>query len=88
MKKLISFCLLLLTVFSMSVPGMNVTAAAAYPHDKPEEPASPFAMPPMPDLTTAGSGVSVKLKVHSVGLEVGETYQLKPTVTVPSGYSK
>ena len=88
MKKLISFCLLLLTVFSMSSVGMmDVQAAASYPLNKIEEPASPFAMPPMPDLT-AGSGFSVKLNVHQLGLEVGKTYQLKPTVTVPSGYSK
>ena len=88
MKKLISALLLLLTFFSvMSVSGMNVTAAAASPYGEIEDTASPFAMPPMPDLTAADDYV-LTLSVHEVTIGVGEKYQLKPTVKVPTGASK
>ena len=85
MKKIISICLLLLTVFSMSSIGMtDVQAAETKPFGTSVTEPTPYAaIKPTEKPESIEKGVI--LDVHEVALKVGETFQLHPTIIVPEG---
>ncbi len=87
MKKLISICLLLLTVFSMSSIGVtDVQAAEAKSYAAAFPDAGLFAAP-IPAGDKLSSVQPVTLDVHEAVIEVGKTLQLHPTIEVPANTS-
>ena len=78
MKKLISICLLLLTVFSMSSIGtMNVRAAEAHPYGISPEAFTPRITPDAaPPADKPNAGPYLHLETGSIEIPVYSTYQL------------